>query len=159
MFWTDFSTSYGIMRKEAQPIHEHLIESIPAKVKLLKHKSTKGFPLEVFYQEGNGRKALLRQTGRLMDLKGVFLIKGKDRFYLAFSSENVLKEIQMLVRGSRKKDEELLKQVADHFGFLTSLAGQEYLRSMEVTWLEVSSEAERLLLTRALNRSTLLRSA
>ncbi len=146
------------MKKSPHSLADHLAETIPIKVKLLKRKSTKGFPMEMFYREGNGIKTLLRLSGRIMDLKGVFLIKGKEEFFLAFHSENVLREIQMLVRGHRKQDQELLRKIADHFGFLTPLAGQEYLRTMEVTWLEVTSEAERLLLTRSLNRNTLVRS-
>ncbi|MEP5612902.1 MAG: hypothetical protein ABJP45_11660 [Cyclobacteriaceae bacterium] len=154
--WLGFSSKGTIMRKRPHPLNDHLIENIPSKVKLLKRKSAQGFPMNMFYKEGNGIKTLLKNTGRLTDFKGVFLVKGRDGLFLAFSSKNVLKEIQKLARCYRKKDEDLLIKIADHFGFLTALAGQEYLRSMEVTWLEVTSEAERLLLTRTLNRSTFL---
>lgn len=110
----------------------------------------KGFPVKVFYKEGNGIKTLLKRTGRLTDFKGLFVLSSKDgQLTYMKESENVLREIQQLVRGKRKKDQLFLQKIANAYGFDTVLAGQTHLKSMEVKWIEVFQKPKRLALYKA----------
>ena len=110
----------------------------------------KGFPVKTFYKRGNGIKTILYRTGRLADFKGLFVFSSKDgKAVFVKESENVLQEIQQTVRGERVKDRKFLEKIANTYGFNTSLAGQAYLKSMEVKWIEIFQKSKRLALFKA----------
>lgn len=114
--------------------------------KILKHKlKQRGFSVRFFYEKGNGIKSLLDKTGRLTDFRGLFLFsQPKSRFVYVRESDHVLHDIQQTVRGERQKDEQFLRKIAGQYGFRSALAGQEYLKSMEVRWIEVFQKSKRL---------------
>lgn len=130
---------------------------VESKAKLYREKLKTGFPLKNFYEEGNGIKAILKHVGRLTDFKGVFvIIDRKNKPIVIGESEHVLIEIQKLVRCKRVKDKVLLEKLAIRFGFKTALAGQEYIKSMRVNWIEVVNEVERIALKHALESTSFL---
>lgn len=70
-------------------------EKILKQVRILRRKCRTSFPLEMFFEEGNGLKALKERTGRFSDFKGVFVITGpKDKPFYVSSSKTILKEVQ-----------------------------------------------------------------
>ncbi|MEO9485262.1 MAG: hypothetical protein ABJG47_17515 [Ekhidna sp.] len=130
---------------------------IQRKLKLYHEKLKDGYPLQDFYEEGNGIKTILHKIGRLTDIKGVFVIVNrKNQPVILGESETILAEVQKLVRGVRVKDQVVLEKLADIHGFTTALAGQEYIRSMKINWLEITNKVERIALKRALESTSLL---
>lgn len=113
--------------------------------------------MRLFYKQGNGIKTLLDKTGRITDFRGLFVIVSADkRQVIVRESDQVLTEIQKTVRGKRVKDQKLLKRIARLYGFKSALAGQEYLKSMEVKMLEIFDESKRIALAKATLSSNVL---
>ncbi|MFY0598888.1 MAG: hypothetical protein JXR03_04405 [Cyclobacteriaceae bacterium] len=135
---------------DSKIIQDRTIQLQP-KLKLFKEKLKDGYPLQDFYEEGNGIKTILEKVGRLTDVKGVFvIINRKNQPVILGESETLLAEVQKLIRGIRVKDQVVLEKLASLYGFSTSLAGQEYIRSMRVNWLEITNKVERIALKQAL---------
>ncbi len=119
-------------------------KSTSTKYKLLLRKTYHGFKLEMFYRKGNGLKTLLSRVGRFLDFEGIYAIVNTNNQIVAISeSESILRDVQNLARGTRKKDERLLEAISSKLGYKTSLAAQEYLRGMRVCWLEIINKSER----------------
>ncbi len=141
---------------EQKTIRDRTIKIQP-KMKLYRKKIKAGYPLEDFFQEGNGIKTILQKVGRLTDIKGVFVIVNKNKQPVILGeSHAILTEAQKLVRGVRVKDQLVLEQLASLYGFTTALAGQEYIQSMNINWLEITNKVERIALKRALESTALL---
>ncbi|MEO9965422.1 MAG: hypothetical protein ABJF11_06530 [Reichenbachiella sp.] len=129
---------------------------IQPKIKLYRRKLKSGFPLQDFYQEGNGIKTILQKVGRLTDIKGIFvIINRKNQPIILGESQSILADAQKLVRGVRVKDQIALEKIAELYGFSTVLAGQTYIRTMKINWLEITNKVERIALKRALESTSL----
>lgn len=132
------------------------LPTMPSKLKMLTQRMENGYPMSQFCMDRVGLKTILEYVGRLTDFKGVFVIvDDTHKPIVVGESEKVLSEILKLTKSSRVKDQQLLKKIAMRYGFHTALAGKEYLKSMQVNWLEVGSKPERILLKRSLTSKTL----
>lgn len=129
------------------------LKSVNKKKLMLQKKSKRAVPVQEFQKKGNGMVYLKSKVGRLTDFKGIFLVHDRSkRIILAKSSKNVLQDLQKLARGKRAKDKRLLKKVANYFGYLTTLAGSQYLRSMRVSWIEIADDIERAMVLNRFQR-------
>jgi hypothetical protein len=136
----------------------HYLYDAESQARLISNKiQKKGFPVNMFFQKGNGIKTLLKKTGRLSDFRGIFLFVPKNRkLFLVLESENVLKEIQKIVRGKRKKDKAFLREIANIYGYKSALAGRAFLKSMDAFWVEVFRKPRRLRLLKTLKSKNLV---
>ena len=112
-------------------------DTIASKLSILTHRMQNGYSMKPFCTEGIGLQTALEEVGRLTDFKGVFVIV--DDLHLPIvlgESDRVISELLKLAKGIRVQDQDLLKKIASRYGFNTALAGQEYLKSMQVNWIE-----------------------
>jgi len=141
---------------EPKKIDNRVIKIQP-KVKLFRRKLKTGYPLHDFYEKGNGIKTILEKVGRLTDIRGIFvIINEKNQPVILGESDAILAEAQKLVRGERIIDQVILKQLAGLYGLNTPLAGQAYIQSMKINWLEITNKVERIALKRALESTSFL---
>ncbi|SMD32589.1 hypothetical protein SAMN04488029_0937 [Reichenbachiella faecimaris] len=126
-------------------------KKIISKMELFKRKLLRGFELSLFQKRGNGTKTVMEKTGRLNDLSGVYVVSSSTgKLLILGSAKKVLADIQRLTRAKRVKDKEVLKKVANYYGFTNYKMGEKLLLAMTVNWLEVTDETFKLMLKRAM---------
>ncbi|MEQ8239887.1 MAG: hypothetical protein RIA69_11780 [Cyclobacteriaceae bacterium] len=128
---------------EQLTINKTISKRLKGKIDFIKQFKFNGFPMNLFFKHGNGIETLKFETGHLQDFKGLFVIYSyRNNPVIVGSSSKVLQEIQNLIRGKRKTDRDQLKNVANHFGYRTWLAGQSYVKEMKVCWVEVTRDID-----------------
>lgn len=134
--------------------HKGYSRKVSAKVSLLNEKIKYGYEVSSFQSRGTGIKTLLKMTGRLTDLEGLYVVYSTSgQPLIVGESLKVLQDLQKLSRAARVKDRAALRSLANFYGFENYKMGKELLLATKVNWLEVTDKVLRTMIKSVLAKS------